>query len=160
MTKSQQSKRAVDAPSRTLVGGGRWPAPEPTADLLARGWIAALERLDPVAGDLAGDRRGTLRAAEHWTVETLLKLGFVAPDRAYEVAVRIVELSDDPWILESVGVNVFGDLLRRNRAHFLARLAADARRLPRLLSALDHDSRVGLDTVNFEQLCDLRQPRG
>jgi hypothetical protein len=107
-------------------------APEAPADVLALGWIAALRRLDPETRDLMG----ALHVVEDWTVETLLKLGFAAPDRAYEVGVRIVELSDDPWILDTVGVSVFEHLLRRNEPHFIARLSADARRSPRLLRTL------------------------
>jgi hypothetical protein len=102
--------------------------------------------MHPQFGEMAEDRGGAFCVAEHWTVETLLKLGFAAPDRAYEVGVRIVELSDDPWILESVGVSVFENLVRRDPPRFTARLSADARRLPRLTHTLNHIASEGLDS--------------
>jgi len=118
---------------------------ETTADVLARGWIGALRQLHPEFGEMAGDQGGALRLTEHWTVETLLKLGYAAPDRAYKVGVRVVELSDDPWIGENVGASVFRDLLRRNPPHFTARLSADARRLPKLRHTLNRIAPGGLD---------------
>src|ERR1700712_2159577 len=80
-----------------------------TADILARGWIAAFRPLEPTRGELAGDLHTAVEVIDDWTVETVLKLGVAAPDKAYDVAVRIVELSDDPWILANVGVGVFED---------------------------------------------------
>jgi hypothetical protein len=130
MTRSELRARLPDHPPR--------PIPETPADVIARGWIDALDQINPAVGD-PGE---ALRAAEHWTVETLLKLGFAAPDLAYEVGLRIVELSDDPWILETVSVSVFEALLRRDGPHFEGRISADAHRLPRLGDVLDH---VGLD---------------
>src|ERR1700761_8888827 len=93
-------------------------------DVLARGWIAAFRPLEPFKGELSGDLDTIIDVADDWTVETLVKLGVAAPDRAYEVAVRIVELSDDPWILANVGVSVLEDLLRRDETYFRARLSA------------------------------------
>lgn len=128
MTKSELRESSIAA-SRSQAAGT-------PADILARGWIGALRQMHPQFGEMADDPGGGVCAAEHWTVETVLKLGYAAPDRAYDVGMRIVELSDDPWILESVGVSVFEDLVRRDRPHFTARLSADARRLPRLRHAL------------------------
>jgi hypothetical protein len=128
MTKSELREPPIETP--------QWPAPEAPADVLARGWIGALRQMHPQFGELADDRGGGFCVAEHWTIETLLKLGFTAPDRAYEVGVRIVELSDDPWILDSVRVSVFEDLVRRDPSHFTARLSADASRLPGLRHTL------------------------
>jgi hypothetical protein len=125
---------------------------ETTADVLARGWIGALRQLHPEFGEMAGDQGGALCLTEHWTVETLLKLGYAAPDRAYEVGMRIVELSDDPWILENVGVSVFRDLLRRNPPHFTARLSADALRLPKLRHTLSRIAPGGLDRAEGARL--------
>jgi hypothetical protein len=127
-------------------------------DALARAWIAALQPLAPTHGEPAGPQ-AALEAAEHWAVETLLKLGFAAPDCAYQVAVRIVELSDDPWILETVGVSVIDELIRRDGARFIARLSGDARQSPHLRRARDHIPAAGLDRAADTRLEELPQAR-
>lgn len=143
MTKSELREPSTHSP--------RPPAPEAPADVLARGWIGALRQMHPQFGEMAEDRGGAFYAAEHWTVETLLKLGFAAPDRAYEVGVRIVELSDDPWILENVGVSVFENLVRRDPPYFTARLSADARRLPKLSHTLKHIAPKALERPGVDR---------
>jgi hypothetical protein len=112
--------------------------PQTPADVIARGWISVLEQLDPAHAERASDPHDHLGLADHWTVEILIKLGFAAPDCAYEVGLRIVELTDNAWILQNAAVGVFEPLLRRDRARFSARIAADADRLPRLAIALAH----------------------
>jgi hypothetical protein len=135
MTRSELRARSSrpSFPPLLAPSWGEIPVPEAPADILARGWIAAIGRLCPNSGYAFG----AMRAAESWTIETLLKLGFAAPRCAYEVGVRIVELSDDPWILEAVRVAVFEDLWRRGGSEFRVRLSADARRQPRLRRVLD-----------------------
>jgi hypothetical protein len=112
------------------------PPPETPADVIARGWISALEQLDPARPEAARDPHAQLAAADHWTVEILIKLGFAAPDCAYEVGVRIVELTDNAWLLRNVAIGVFEPLLRREPLRFSRRLAADAERLPRLAACI------------------------
>jgi hypothetical protein len=136
---------------------GSIPNPGDPEEVLARGWIAFMQRLDPVTGDLDDEDYAVLRTGEDWVVETLLKLGFAAPDRAYEVGLRIVELSDDPWILENVGASVFEELLRRDGQHFIARLSADVLHLPRLRRAIADIAPNGLDPAVEARWRDLRQ---
>ena len=132
------------------MGRSRATRSQTPADLLASGWIAALRRLNPRAAKWSATGRRLSRRG-HWTVETLLKLGYTAPDRAYEVGVRIVELSDDPWILETVRVSVFGTCCGATRP-FLRSPAADARRLPRLRQTLSRIAPGGLDKVEGARL--------
>jgi hypothetical protein len=82
---------------------------------------------------------------DDWTVETLVKLSATSPDRAYDVGVRIVELTDNRWILANVGAGVFEVLLNRDPAHFIARLSADAARVPRLRRCLSYVGGERLD---------------
>ena len=74
------------------------------------------------------------------------------------MAVRIVELSDDPWILANVGVGVFEDLLHRDAPYFIDRLSADARWLPRLRRSLAHIGAHRLDKAARTRLGELSHP--
>lgn len=118
----------------------RWAQPnetsgEATADVLARGWIAAMELAGALPRERADDEAGALDLTDDWTVETVLKLAFAAPDCAYEVGLAIVALNDDPWILKSVVACVFEGIMRQNSGVLPARLAADAERPPKLRRA-------------------------
>ncbi|MDR3510603.1 MAG: hypothetical protein P4L73_03135 [Caulobacteraceae bacterium] len=116
------------------------PPLEDPKDALAQAWIAALTRRRLEASRADHDPH----AADDWIIETLIKLGFAAPERAYEVGVRIVALSEDPWIIETVGVGVFANLLRRHGPLLAGRLAHDVDQLPRLGRALVHASPMAL----------------
>jgi len=145
MTKSTRFRTALQ-PCETI----RDPA-----DVLARGWIAALRPLEPIRGEMAGDLHSAVETADDWTVETVIKLGAAAPDKAYDVGMRIVELTDDAWILANVGVSVFENLLHRDAVYFIGRLAADAQRVPRLREALAHVGGQRLDKAARTRLCAL-----
>jgi hypothetical protein len=111
------------------------PVDATPADVIARGWISVLEQLDPCRIRVE-DPHTALGLADHWTVEVLLKLAVAAPECAYEVGVRIVELTESVWILQNAAVSVFEPLVRRDPQQFQARLAADVARLPRLGTVL------------------------
>lgn len=136
-----RSPSPAPAPPATPEPGAR-PAAGSPEDALALAWIAALSRRGPDAGGEPRPAYADDDPAEDWIVESLLKLGFAAPDRAYDVGVRIVALSEDPWIIQTVGVTVFADLLRRHGPRFAHRLAHDVGAVPRLGKALVHASPV------------------
>jgi hypothetical protein len=111
---------------------------------IARSWIEFMNRLNPNGGDLSREDYQKMTSDEDWPVDLLLNQVVMDPEVAMTIIEEIVSLSDDDWIMESVGSGPIESLLKNNADIVRSRLDRGAS-ASALKPALRHVWINGLD---------------
>lgn len=99
---------------------------------LAKAWVDFTARLHPERGDLDDDAYGALPPDEDWAVSDLLLISLSEPERAYEIILKMLEMTSDEWVIASIAAGPVETLLRLHAGEFVPRLSRDAYAYPNI----------------------------